>query len=273
MLWAYWTQLGSERQDTQPVFNGFGDSLPIRSSFHQKARLNIEVMMIITKAYLFRFQTPRGGWTKSQFSALGIPWPPSKGWVSRVVGREISHEAAKIFEERRDANYSKRLYKAAGIDDSARRRKAEKKAKKDKANLAKIRRYKEEHGLKDYMKPSKCKTIVANPKKKITKKTKRKQRKDETFYASKEWRKLRYQAFKIHGRQCQCCGGMPPDVQLHVDHIKPRSRYPSLELDIDNLQILCKDCNLGKSNTDTIDYRTKAVPDDIKAGMNHMKDI
>ena len=46
-----------------------------------------------------------------------------------------------------------------------------------------------------------------------------------------------------------------PNVELHVDHIKPRSKHPELELDINNLQILCKDCNLGKSNTDSIDYR------------------
>ena len=90
---------------------------------------------------------------------------------------------------------------------------------------------------------------------KVTKKTKRKKRKNETFYESREWRELRYEALKKHGRKCLCCGQQPPDVVLHVDHIKPRSKYPELELDINNLQILCKDCNLGKSNTDSIDYR------------------
>ena len=34
--------------------------------------------------------------------------------------------------------------------------------------------------------------------------------------------------------------------QLEVDHVKPRKNYPELELDIDNLQILCRDCNLRK---------------------------
>jgi 5-methylcytosine-specific restriction endonuclease McrA len=59
---------------------------------------------------------------------------------------------------------------------------------------------------------------------------------------------------------CELCGAGPsPGHPLHVDHIKPRSRYPELELDPSNLQVLCEDCNLGKSNTDAIDWRTKSV--------------
>jgi len=77
------------------------------------------------------------------------------------------------------------------------------------------------------------------------------------FYLSGKWKDLRYKAFKIHGRQCLYCGAKPPQVVLHVDHIKPRSLRPDLELDINNLQILCEDCNLGKSNKDSIDYRPK----------------
>ena len=56
------------------------------------------------------------------------------------------------------------------------------------------------------------------------------------------------------------CGRSPKvhGIILHVDHIKPRSKYPELELDITNLQILCEDDNLGKSNRYETDYR----PDD-----------
>lgn len=76
------------------------------------------------------------------------------------------------------------------------------------------------------------------------------------FYESDRWRKLRYEALKKYGRKCSCCGGSPETGSvLHVDHIKPRSKHPELELDINNLQILCRDCNLGKSNYDEIDYR------------------
>lgn len=44
---------------------------------------------------------------------------------------------------------------------------------------------------------------------------------------------------------------------IHVDHIKPRSIFPSLELDISNLQILCEACNLGKGAWDQTDWRPK----------------
>ncbi len=44
-------------------------------------------------------------------------------------------------------------------------------------------------------------------------------------------------------------------IPLHVDHIKPRSKYPDLALDINNLQILCESCNLGKGAWDETDFR------------------
>lgn len=76
------------------------------------------------------------------------------------------------------------------------------------------------------------------------------------FYWSKEWRSLRYKALRRADGKCQLCGRSRGDgVILHVDHIKPRSRFPQLALDIDNLQILCEDCNLGKSNKCTRDWR------------------
>jgi len=78
----------------------------------------------------------------------------------------------------------------------------------------------------------------------------------KAFYDSDEWRSLRYKAFKEYGRKCFVCGATPESgAQLHVDHVKPRSKFPELELVLGNLQILCKDCNLGKSNTDSIDWK------------------
>lgn len=103
--------------------------------------------------------------------------------------------------------------------------------------------------------------LVYADEKKAKAKKKRKERKvakkwsQWDFYKSDAWRELRYKALKLYGRQCMCCGAKPPNTVLHVDHIKPRSRFPDLALDIDNLQILCEDCNLGKSNNDCVDYR------------------
>lgn len=80
------------------------------------------------------------------------------------------------------------------------------------------------------------------------------------FYDTDEWRALRYQALKLYGARCQCCGATPtPGNPMHVDHIKPRSKYPELELALSNLQILCRPCNLGKSNKDETDWRQSTV--------------
>jgi len=72
------------------------------------------------------------------------------------------------------------------------------------------------------------------------------------FYHTSLWKKVRYQAILKHGRKCMCCGSTD---KVEVDHIKPISKYPSLALSLDNLQILCHDCNQGKSNIDLTDFR------------------
>jgi 5-methylcytosine-specific restriction endonuclease McrA len=79
----------------------------------------------------------------------------------------------------------------------------------------------------------------------------------DNFYESDDWIRLRYQALKRAGGICQCCGDTPAkDNPLQVDHIKSRSRYPYLALDITNLQVLCKRCNIGKGAGDRTDWRS-----------------
>jgi 5-methylcytosine-specific restriction endonuclease McrA len=77
------------------------------------------------------------------------------------------------------------------------------------------------------------------------------------FLQSYEWRKLRMQALKKYGAKCMCCGATPATgAVMNVDHIKPRKLFPSMALDINNLQILCHECNHGKGNWDQTDWRT-----------------
>ena|SRR5437899_1144892 len=77
-----------------------------------------------------------------------------------------------------------------------------------------------------------------------------------SFYDSPEWLAARYEALKLSGGKCCCCGERPSESNpLHVDHIKPRSKFPHLALALSNLQVLCKRCNLGKSNKDDTDWR------------------
>lgn len=75
------------------------------------------------------------------------------------------------------------------------------------------------------------------------------------FYSTPEWQRLRMWALRRYGFQCMACGNKPPNVVIHVDHIKPRSKCPHLELDPNNLQVLCADCNFGKSNIFQDDFR------------------
>ncbi len=69
------------------------------------------------------------------------------------------------------------------------------------------------------------------------------------------WRTLRYKAMAAHPC-CHLCGrGAKDGVALHVDHIKPKSVFPHLAFELSNLQVLCADCNLGKGNLGTQDFR------------------
>jgi len=79
------------------------------------------------------------------------------------------------------------------------------------------------------------------------------------FLVTREWRELRYRVLRKRGGSCECCGRNYRDhgVVVHVDHIKPRSKYPHLSLVFENLQVLCEDCNIGKSNKDQTDWRIK----------------
>lgn len=82
-------------------------------------------------------------------------------------------------------------------------------------------------------------------------------KRDDAFYTSKAWRELRYLALRNCEGRCQCCGAGPPSVVLHVDHVQPRYSRPDLSLSLDNLQVLCEDCNIGKGAWDSTDWRVK----------------
>lgn len=83
----------------------------------------------------------------------------------------------------------------------------------------------------------------------------------DAFFVSDEWRAIRYQALKLIGGRCCLCGRSAHDgVVLHVDHIKPASKFPELRLELSNLQVLCACCNIGKSNKDDTDWRKPSPP-------------
>jgi hypothetical protein len=86
-----------------------------------------------------------------------------------------------------------------------------------------------------------------------------------SFYDSREWLAVRYEALRVSEGRCSCCGQRPTaDNPIHVDHIKPRSKFPALALALSNLQVLCKRCNLGKSDVDDTDWRWVTAVDEAR---------
>lgn len=78
----------------------------------------------------------------------------------------------------------------------------------------------------------------------------------DAFLQTYAWKKVRMQALLQWGARCMCCGATPSSgAIMNVDHIKCRRRFPELALALDNLQILCGDCNHGKGNWDMTDWR------------------
>lgn len=95
----------------------------------------------------------------------------------------------------------------------------------------------------------------------------------KAFYQSDEWRAVRYEALKLHGARCQCCGISPKEgAIMHVDHIKPRSKFPDLALVLANLQILCEGCNLGKMARDQTDWRP-IVSESPEGAEEHLRSL
>lgn len=48
--------------------------------------------MKLTREILHTAATNYAGWNKQQTDLLGVPWPPKKGWLSALIGKEVSEE-------------------------------------------------------------------------------------------------------------------------------------------------------------------------------------
>lgn len=77
-------------------------------------------------------------------------------------------------------------------------------------------------------------------------------------YDNLTWDILRKQIFSIFDKRCMCCGSK---YLIHVDHIKPKALFPKLQYDLNNLQVLCIECNYLKSSLFFHDFRD---PNNVK---------
>jgi 5-methylcytosine-specific restriction endonuclease McrA len=166
-----------------------------------------------------------------QLRALGEPWPPISGWRKRILAREVSQEQIDVF------------LKCVGT---------KKERRKNVLPLIKSL------GIKTYVSEEmKSKSMARKEERRAKRKAERIQDpRSDDFLWSFAWRALRMKAFARYGNKCQCCGASPATgAVLNVDHVKPRKTHPELALDLENLQILCHECNHGKANR-TIDWRS-----------------
>jgi CRISPR/Cas system Type II protein with McrA/HNH and RuvC-like nuclease domain len=76
---------------------------------------------------------------------------------------------------------------------------------------------------------------------------------------------VRFEVFKRDNFRCQYCGKTPPEVTLEVDHIQPRSKKGSD--DINNLVTSCFDCNRGKR-----DIVLEKVPNTVALNLEILKE-
>ncbi|MFW6015334.1 MAG: HNH endonuclease [bacterium] len=67
-----------------------------------------------------------------------------------------------------------------------------------------------------------------------------------SFYSSKNWRKLRDYQLSIHPI-CEECNHLPA---VEVDHIVPLWIYPNGALELGNIQSLCHKCHKKKTIQD-----------------------
>lgn len=57
-------------------------------------------------------------------------------------------------------------------------------------------------------------------------------------------KKDRFEFLKKFNFTCQYCGRKAPEVVFHIDHILPKSKGGTNE--VNNLTLACDDCNIGK---------------------------
>ncbi len=193
--------------------------------------------MIVTEEMLISARTGKGGYSRKQIELAKEIVGQSK-WKKKLRGMNI--EESKWEEFCLLSSKNSRARKKAIINKMA--------TKKD-----------------DFWKPERKDIPDIKKKGKNSKNNgKRKARRKKlqvssykTFYESREWRELRVKVLEKYECKCMMCGRSPKDhgIVIHVDHIKPRSKYPELELDFNNLQILCEDCYLGKLNKYETDWR------------------
>jgi len=200
-----------------------------------------QIMAKLFSEYMRSRRRGKSGISKKEATLIGIPYPLAHGWLKKYAGLIITDQMLLQLKSVVSCmSEQEKEWKAKKKENKARAR----------ADMRSCFGEREKPELPPSQSPSACVTI------KFDAPTTTNKREYDGFYESREWRELRYKALVSYGPICQCCGASRKNGSvIHVDHIKPRSKFPELQLVISNLQILCEECNLGKSNKDSTDWR------------------
>lgn len=195
--------------------------------------------MIVTRQDVNKAMTGKGGFTKKQVN-WGKHVTGESRWSLALVGMEFTNSEWLKF-----ANLGLNIKKT-----------------KSKPKIINSVSTKEDDwswspNNKDIPTPKFKGKLVKNQSRKKNKRKKVSKKVDYSFYKSREWLELRVRVLEKYECKCMMCGRSPKDhnVVIHVDHIMPRSKYPVLSLDFNNLQLLCAACNRGKGNKYQTDWR------------------
>lgn len=203
-----------------------------------------------------------GGWNRKELAALGVPWPPPRGWK-----KELMKKREKILQAARKKAGMPQLPKVDVIRYVCDRLRVPMPPSWDlryklmrewamPESSAPVVNVKHFQPIKPPQ-PTSLPVPVRGEARRRRKAVERAQR--DEFLLTYEWRRLRMEVLKERGRRCECCGIVPSaenGAVVNVDHVKPRKLHPELALEKSNLQVLCDACNHGKGNWDETDWRT-----------------
>lgn len=63
-----------------------------RTGWGFSAHEHVMPMIILSHRCIHEAASDKGGWNKAQLALLGIEWPPVRGWLYSLVGKEISDQ-------------------------------------------------------------------------------------------------------------------------------------------------------------------------------------
>lgn len=163
--------------------------------------------------------------TAGEIKILGLNGPLKHGWVRHHGGMVLSDDQVAAMIKYRHERIARRAERRAANGKKGKR-------PRDRG-VGRVVVQKKPDLTKSYVDPS-----------------------SNEFLSTYEWRVVRMMALEKYGAVCQCCGASPKSgAVINVDHIKPRRLFPELALDVNNLQVLCHECNHGKGNWSQTDWR------------------